>query len=304
MAADSSSPSTPVTPSRSAASARERRWLPILPAASSLLLMLIKGGAALATGSLALGSAALDSLVDCFVYSASFVARRRAAAPPDADHAFGHGKYEDLAMLGQGLFLVGAAGGLVAAGVERLVSLELPHQTSLGMAVLAVSLVIGLVITPRLERAAARTGSPALKADSRHFRADLWINGSALVALAVVRWTGWAPIDAAVALLVAAYVLRTAAGLILEACGGLSDRALPAAELRRIEATVATFRPEVAGMHGLQTRRSGGRSFISLHLEIPRATSFVAAHDLTVRVLAAIEREVPRSEVFVHGDPV
>jgi divalent metal cation (Fe/Co/Zn/Cd) transporter len=57
-------------------------------------------------------------------------------------------------------------------------------------------------------------------------------------------------------------------------------------------------------MHGLQTRRSGGRSFISFHLEIPRGTSFVAAHELTVRVMSAVEREIPRSEVFVHGDPV
>jgi cation diffusion facilitator family transporter len=281
-----------------------RRWAPLLPVASSAFLVAIKAGGAWATGSLALGSAALDSLIDCFVYSASFLARRRGAAPPDSDHAFGHGKYEDLAMLGQGLFLVGAAGGLVAAGVERLISLEVPHQTTLGLGVLAASLLVGLLVTPRLQRAAEQSGSPALKADSKHFRTDLWVNASALAALAVVRWTGWAPIDPLVALLVAAYVFRNASGLVLEALGGLSDRGLPAAELRRIEAVVASFRPEVAGMHGLQTRRSGGRSFVSFHLEIPRETSFVAAHELTVRVLRTVERALPRSKVFVHGDPV
>ncbi len=282
----------------------ERRWLPALPVASSALLVALKAAGAWATGSLALGSAALDSLIDCFVYTASFVARRRGAAPPDSEHAFGHGKFEDLAMLGQGLFLLAAAAGLVAAGVQRLISLELPRQPLLGLVVLGVSLVVGLLVTPRLERVAEQTGSPALKADSRHFRTDVWVNGSALLALAVVRWTGWAPIDPLVALLVAAYVFRNGAGLALEAVGGLSDRGLPAAELRRIEAVVASFRPEVRGMHGLQTRRSGGRSFISFHLEIPRGTSFVAAHELTVRVLRAVESEIPRSEVFVHGDPV
>jgi cation diffusion facilitator family transporter len=281
-----------------------RRWAPVLPVAASAFLVALKAGGALATGSLALGSAALDSLIDCFVYTASFLARRRGAAPPDSDHAFGHGKYEDLAMLGQGLFLIVAAGGLVAAGIQRLISLELPHQTTLGLAVLAASLLVGLLVTPRLQLAAEQSGSPALKADSKHFRTDLWVNGSALVALAVVRWTGWAPIDPLVALLVAAYVFRNAAGLVLEAAGGLSDRGLPPSELRRIEAVVTSFRPEVAGLHGLQTRRSGGRSFISFHLEIPRQTSFVAAHELMVRVLRAVEREVPRSKVFVHGDPV
>ena len=282
----------------------DRRWAPALPLASSAFLVALKVAGALATGSLAMGSAALDSLIDCFVYSATFFARRRGAAPPDSDHAFGHGKYEDLAMLGQGLFLLGAAGSLVWAGIERLVSLEVPHETSLGMGVLAASLLLGLLVTPRLERAARQSGSPALKADSQHFRTDVWINASALAALAVVRWTGWAPIDPLVALLVAAYVFRNAAGLILEALGGLSDRGLPPEDLRAIEAVVASFRPAVAGMHGLQTRRSGGRSFISFHLEIPRQTSFVAAHDLMVRVLRAVEEEVPRSRVFVHGDPI
>ena len=285
----------------------DRRWAPAapaLPVASSAFLVALKVAGFLATGSLALGSAALDSLIDCFVYSASFFARRRGAAPPDSDHAFGHGKYEDLAMLGQGLFLLGAAGSLVVAGVERLVSLELPHQTSLGMGVLTASLLLGILVTPRLERAAEQSGSPALKADSKHFRTDVWVNGTALAALAVVRWTGWAPIDPLVALLVAAYVFRNAAGLLLEALGGLSDRALPSADLRRIEAVVASFAPEATGMHSLQTRRSGGRSFISFHLEIPRSTSFVAAHELMVRVLRAVEQELPRSRVFVHGDPV
>lgn len=282
----------------------ERRWAPILPIAASAILVTFKAAGAWATGSLALGSAALDSLIDCFIYTASFLARRRGEAPPDSNHAFGHGKYEDLAMLGQGLFLVGAAASLVTVGIERLESLTVPHQTLLGLAVLAASLLVGLLVTPRLERAARQSGSPALKADSKHFRTDLWVNGSALVALAVVRWTGWAPIDPLVALLVAGYVFWNAARLVLEALGGLSDRSLPAAELRRIAAVVDSFKPNVLGFHDLQTRRSGGRSFISLHLEIPRLTSFAAAHELTVRVLRAVEDEIPRSEVFVHGDPV
>ena len=107
------------------------------------------------------------------------------------------------------------------------------------------------------------------------------------------------------ALGVALYVFRAAAGLILDAMRVLSDRALPADELRRIREVVESFRPEgVVGMHDLKTRRGGGQRFIELHLEIPRATSFEDAHALTVRVLRAVERELPRSKVFVHGDPV
>ena len=130
------------------------------------------------------------------------------------------------------------------------------------------------------------------------------MNGAALLALFVVRFTGWADADPLVALVVAAYVFKSGASLALEAAGDLSDRGLPEEDLRRIESVVGAFLPEIRGMHDLKTRRSGGQRFIELHLEIPRATSFQDAHDLTVRVLRAIEQEMPRSKVFVHSDPV
>ena len=229
---------------------------------------------------------------------------RRSARPPDEDHAYGHGKFENLAALGQGLFLVGAAAGLVWTGVRRLIEGGAPGETGWGIAVLAVSLVVGFGVARTLEWAAQRSGSPALKADSLHYATDLWVNGAALLALVLVRFTGWAAADPLVALIVAGYVFRSGASLALEAAGDLSDRGLPEEDLRRIESVVHAFLPEVRGMHDLKTRRSGGQRFIELHLEIPRATSFQDAHDLTVRVLRAIEGEMPRSKVFVHGDPV
>jgi ferrous-iron efflux pump FieF len=280
------------------------RRTPLVAVAAAGFLVALKATGAWLTGSLALGSAALDSLIDLFVSGANFLVLRRSALPPDAEHAYGHGKFENLAALGQGLFLVAAAAGLVWSGVRRLVDGGEPRETDWGIAVLAVSLVISLGVARILARAAERSGSPALKADSLHYASDLWVNGAALGALAVVRWTGWSPADPLVALAVAAYVFRAGSSLALEAMGDLSDRGLPEAELLRIRAVVASFAPRVAGLHDLKTRRSGGQRFIELHLEIPRATSFEDAHALTVEVLRAVERELPRSKVFIHGDPV
>lgn len=276
---------------------------PLVAVAGAAFLVALKVAGASVTGSLALGSAALDSLIDVFISTANFLVLRRAAAPPDAEHAYGHGKFESLAALGQGLFLAGAAVGLVLAGVRRLTTGGAPREGAIGMAVLAVSLAVSWGIARHLRRAAESTGSPALKADSLHYATDLWVNGAALAALAVIQVTGWAPADPLVALGVAVYVFRSAAALLLEAMGDLSDRGLPAEDLRRIREVVAGFQPRVTGMHDLRTRRSGGQAFIELHLEIPRETSFVEAHDLMVEVLREIEAEVPRSKVFVHGDP-
>jgi ferrous-iron efflux pump FieF len=276
---------------------------PLVAVAAAGFLVALKAAGAWVTGSLALGSAALDSLIDLFVSAANYLVLRRSAAPPDADHAYGHGKFENLAALGQGVFLLGAAASLVWAGVRRLTSGEAPRETGIGMAVLALSMLVSFGVARTLSRAARRSESPALRADSLHYQTDLWVNGAAVCALLVIRFTGWAPADPLVALAVAVLVFRSGASLALEAVGDLSDRVLPEEEIRRIREIVAGF-PEVVGLHDLKTRRSGGQRFIEFHLEIPRATSFEDAHALMVRVLRAVERELPRSKVFVHGDPV
>lgn len=268
------------------------------------LLVLLKAAGAAVTGSLALGSAALDSLIDVFVSAANYLVLRRSAAPPDADHAYGHGKFENLAALAQGLFLLGAAGALVWAGVNRFGSREVPRESGVGIAVLAVSMLASVAVSRLLARTAAQSGSPALRADSVHYNTDLWTNGAALLALAVVRWTGWWPADPLVALGVAVLVLWSAGQLITEAAADLSDRGLPPHELKRIQEVVASFHPRVTGVHDLRTRRSGGQRFVEFHLEIPRDTTFEDAHAVTVEVLRAVERELPRSKVFVHSDPV
>lgn len=276
---------------------------PLVAVAAAGFLVALKAAGAWVTGSLALGSAALDSLIDLFVSAANYLVLRRSAAPPDADHAYGHGKFENLAALGQGLFLLGAAASLVWAGVRRLTSGEAPRETGIGMAVLVLSMLVSLAVARTLSRAARSSESPALRADSLHYQTDLWVNGAAAAALLVIRFTGWAPADPLVALAVAVLVFRSGASLALEAIGDLSDRGLPEEEIRRICEVVAGF-PEVVGLHDLKTRRSGGQRFIEFHLEIPRATSFEDSHALMVRVLRAVERELPRSKVFVHGDPV
>ena len=281
------------------------RDAPRMAIAAAAFLVVLKAAGAWITGSLSLFSAALDSLIDVFVSTANWVVLRRSAAPPDAEHAYGHGKFENLAALGQGLFLAGGAAGLVVAAIRRLDSGQAPRETGLGMGVLAVSMIVSFLVARHLRQAARSAESPALEADSLHYATDLWINGAALAALAVVAGTGWAPADPIVALGVALYVFGAAAGLILDAMRVLSDRALPEEELLRIRQVVESFHREgVVGMHDLKTRRGGGQRFIELHLEIPRSTSFEDAHALMVRVLRAIERELPRSKVFVHGDPV
>jgi cation diffusion facilitator family transporter len=277
---------------------------PLVAVATAGFLVVLKGVAAWLTGSLALGAAALDSAVDAFISAASFFVLRRSAEPPDAEHAYGHGRFESLAVLGQGLLLLAAAGALVATGIERLVEPRSPRALGLGLTVLGIAMAASWLVGRHLGRAAASLDSPALRADSIHYRADLWVNAGAFAALLVVRWAAWPAADPLLALAVSAAVLRAGFGLVADAVGDLSDRGLPEPELQRIAAIVASFAPEVAGMHGLRTRRSGSRRLVEVHLEIPADVTFEEAHARGARVRRAIERELPRSRVQVHNDPV
>lgn len=280
------------------------RRAPLVAVLAAACLAVVKGVGAVYTGSLALGSAALDSLVDVVLSAANYVVVQKSAEPPDEEHAWGHGKFENLASLVQGTFLGLAGAGLVWVAVERLRVGAAPARTGLGIAVLLLSLAVSWWVSRYLERAAHAADSPALEADSLHYRTDLWVNGGAVAALVVVRWTTWWPADPLVAILVAAWIFRTAFQLVWDSIQALTDRALPEEETVVIERVVAGFAPAVVGFHDLRTRRAGPHRFIELHLEIPRETSFERAHALIVRVVRAIEEELPRSHVTIHGDPV
>jgi ferrous-iron efflux pump FieF len=283
--------------------ASARRTIPLIAVAASAVLVVLKGGGAWLTGSLALGSAAVDSLVDLVVSGVNALVVRRSAAPPDADHAYGHGKFENLAALVQAILLIAAAGGLVVAGIERLRHHEGRIDTGPGILIFIASLLVSLFLARFLRRGAAALESPALHADSVHYFTDFIVNTSGLVALLIVRWTGWVQADALMAFAVAVFVLGAALPILRESVSDLSDRGLPEPELERIKAVISSF-PEIAGSHDLKTRRSGGQRFIEFHLEIPADTSFPTAHSIGVRVLRAIEHEFPHSKVFVHTDPV
>lgn len=270
----------------------------------SAVLVAAKAGAALWTGSLAVGAAALDSLFDVSVSGVNYLVVRRSLAPPDREHHYGHGKFESIAALAQAILLALLGLGIVVLAARDLAAGAVPRESSVGIAVLAVSAAAGWGLARLLTRSARETGSPALAADAAHYRTDLWVNLAALGALVVVEVTGWAPADALVAMGVSLLVLGTAARVGVDALADLTDRALPDEEIEAVRRIVASFAPEVEGCHDLRTRAAGRHRFVELHLEIPRETSFERAHDLTVQVLEAIEGELPRSKVFVHTDPV
>lgn len=269
--------------------------------AVALFLALSKAVAWWLSGSVSLLAGLTDSLLDGAASLINLLAVHYSLRPADDDHRYGHGKAEALAGLGQAAF-IGVSALLVGAqGVDRLLHPQPLGAPLVGIVVIVVSLLLTAALLAYQRHVVRLTGSTAIRADSLHYRSDLLLNLSILVALVLASY-GWARLDAVFAIAIAFYILWSAASILREAAAVLMDTELSpeiGEDMQRLARTV----PGVLGCHDLRTRISGTRWFVQLHLELPGELSLSRAHALCDEVEAAIKAHYPRAEVLVHADP-
>ncbi|AJE14040.1 cation diffusion facilitator family transporter [Stutzerimonas balearica] len=269
--------------------------------AVALFLALSKAVAWWLSGSVSLLAGLTDSLLDGAASLINLLAVHYSLRPADDDHRYGHGKAEALAGLGQAAF-IGVSALLVGAqGVDRLLHPQPLGAPLVGIVVIIVSLLLTAALLAYQRHVVRLTGSTAIRADSLHYRSDLLLNLSILLALVLASY-GWARLDAVFGIAIAFYILWSAASILREAAAVLMDTELSpeiGEDMQRLARTV----PGVLGCHDLRTRISGTRWFVQLHLELPGELSLSRAHALCDEVEAAIKAHYPRAEVLVHADP-
>lgn len=270
--------------------------------ATAILLVGLKTWAWLASGSVSLLASLVDSLTDSLASIVNLFAVRLALRPADDNHPFGHGKAESLSALAQSAFIGGSAVFLLLNAVERLLHPQPLQQTTLGIAVMLVSLLLTLALVLFQRWVLRRAQSQAVSADSLHYVTDFASNIVVLVALVLAAW-GWQRADAVLALLLGGWIFWSAAKIAIEAVNTLMDKALPPADVARIEAAALAV-PGVLGLHDLRTRLSGARHFIQMHIDLDARLNIVEAHDIAVAVAAQIRALFEEAEVIVHQDPV
>ena len=270
--------------------------------ATAILLVSLKTWAWLASGSVSLLASLVDSLTDSMASIVNLFAVRLALRPADDNHPFGHGKAESLSALAQSAFIGGSAVFLLLNAVERLLHPQPLQQTTLGIAVMLVSLLLTLALVLFQRWVLRRAQSQAVSADSLHYVTDFASNIVVLVALVLAAW-GWQRADAVLALLLGGWIFWSAAKIAIEAVNTLMDKALSPADIARIEAAALAV-PGVLGIHYLRTRLSGARHFIQMHIDLDARLNIVEAHDIAVAVAAQIRALFEEAEVIVHQDPV
>lgn len=273
-----------------------------LAIAVALLLIAVKFAAGLYTGSVALLSSLMDSVLDLVASVVNAYAVRHALCPADTQHRFGHGKAEAIAGLAQGAIILGSAAFIMFEAAARLIEPRPIDHTEVGVYVMLFSIVMtgGLVFYQN--SVVRRTNSIAVAADSLHYRGDLLINAAVIAGLLLAGFGGFVYADPLFAIAVALYLAWGAWSIWRTSTDVVMDRELPSASRGEIESIVLAH-PEVLSMHDLRTRSSGNQSFLQFHIELGTEISLKAAHDISDAIEEQLEERFPGAEIIIHADP-
>jgi cation diffusion facilitator family transporter len=268
---------------------------------AAALLVGLKLGVGLATGSLGLISTGIESSGDVVAAVLTFFAVRLGGRPADREHPYGHRRAENLGALGESTILL--AGGAVVA-VEALRHLfsgaPPPRIHWYQFAVLGAAMVVDLARVSVSLRTARRYGSPALRSNAFHFASDLAGSLTVLLGLLVVR-AGFDQGDSVAALLVAAIIWAAAARLVAENANVLMDRT-PAGARAAAELAIGRLGLDVE-LSRLRLRESAGRYFADVVVRVPPGQAVVEGHETANEIEAALEDALPGSDVVVHVEP-
>lgn len=268
----------------------------------ALLLIALKALVWYMSGSVSLLASLIDSLMDAGASLINLIAVAYALTPPDKGHRYGHGKAEALAGLAQSVFIAGSALLVLYQGIDRLRNPQPLDAAWYGVAVMLLSIIATLLLLRFQARVIRRTGSTAIRADALHYRSDLLMNGSIIVALLLAHY-GIPGADALFGIAIALVIGFSAVRIGQDAVQILMDHELPD-EVRKEALALARAVPGVIDVHDLRTRQSGQQWFMQLHLELPGELPLSEAHALGEQVRLAIQKRYSRAEVLVHKDPV
>lgn len=266
------------------------------------ILIVAKTGAWAITDSVSVLSSLLDSLLDAAASLVNLFAVRHALAPADAEHRFGHGKAEALAGLAQAAFIGGSALLLLSEAIHRLTTPVPVERGEIGIAVMALSMVLTFALVRYQIYVVTRTGSLAVGADRLHYASDFLLNGAVIVSLLASMAFRIDILDPLAGLAIGAYILWGAAKIGRDALDHLMDRELPEATRAKIIA-IARANPLVLDVHDLRTRAVGPNISVQMHLEIDGNLTLNQAHGAADAVEEAVMAAFPGSDVIVHMDP-
>jgi cation diffusion facilitator family transporter len=278
------------------------RRVTALSVATATLLTALKSLVWLDTGSVSVLASLADSGLDVLAALGTFVAVRYAAAPPDAEHRFGHGKAEAFASLVQAGLVFASAALIGQEAIRHFIEPYRLERPGWGVAVMAVSTALTAGLIWAQTQVLRRARSVAVSGDRAHYFADLVSNLVALVSVGASAIFGIGGFDAAGGIVVMAILLWGAIGVFRQASSELLDRELPDTARARI-VELMTEDPRLTDVHQLRTRASGPIIHIQMHADLDPELSLEDAHHVVVEAEKRVLEAFPAADIIIHADP-
>jgi cation diffusion facilitator family transporter len=263
----------------------------------------MKMAAFLLTGSIALYSDALESIINIVAGIAALVALQVSARPADANHPFGHHKAEYFSAVIEGVLIVLAALAILRESYHGLIDPPALEAAPLGLAITSGATAINGAWCWYLIRNGRRWRSPALIADGKHLLADVATSVGVVVGVALVAVTGIAILDPLLAAAVALNILWSGYVLVRSSLSGLMDEAAAPEVLERIRGAIAASGEGAIEAHDLRTRHAGRTTFIDFHLVVPGEMKVREAHEICDRIEAALRADIEDAAIVIHVEP-
>ncbi|BAI61875.1 putative cation efflux protein [Methanocella paludicola SANAE] len=282
---------------------KEKTSIARLSIISNAMLVALKLAVGIMIGSVSVISEAIHSGIDLVAAIIAYFSVRQSSRPPDAEHAFGHGKIENVSGAVEAVLIFVAAGLIIWEAYNKLVHGVEIEDVSLGIAVMLISVVANYFVSQKLLQTAKRTDSIALEADGWHLRTDVLTSLGIFAGLVAIKLTGIAILDPILAILVALFILKAAFDLTIKSVKDLLDIKLPTEEEDEIKRIIADHSASYVEFHELRTRKSGSDRFVDLHLVVHKKLSVEEAHILSDHIESDIKERFPRASVIIHIEP-
>ena len=255
------------------------------------------------TGSVALYSDALESIVNLITAAVALYAIHVSAQPADRRHQFGHHKAEYFSAVIEGVLIVVAALLIFHEAYDAFLRPRALSEPARGLAINGLATAINAGWSYFLLTWGRRQRSPALVGDGWHLLTDVATSIGVIVGLALAMATGWQILDPALAALVAANILWAGWRLVRESVSGLMDEAVTAEVARHIRDVISSNAEGAIEAHDVKTRTAGRATFIEFHLVVPGSMTVAASHVICDRIEQALQAAVHDAQVLIHVEP-
>jgi len=284
---------------------KEKKIAAVLSIVSNGSLIVLKVFAGILSGSIGIISEAIHSSSDLLASIITFFSVSESSKPADADHQFGHGKYEDFTSFIEGMLIILAALYIVYEALKKIIfSLQIEVDANVGLTVMSISVIANFFVSSFLFRTARKTGSTALYADGEHLRTDIYSSLAVLIGLVLVKVTGIHIFDPIMAIMVAIIIFIAGYKICDEAKNSLLDTSLSEKDKFQIKEIINSYiQNGVVSLKNLRTRKAGLMKNIDIILIVDRTMHISTSHKMCDEIEEKIEALLHNTDITIHLEP-